>query len=228
MPFSQATIESVSPPSFENNLMTVEWTSSSPPGTWYQVYINLALVWDGQELSATVAVPSGAVNSCDVGTVLPGEQTTNFASSIGGLNLFVVLEWLGGSFESPNISGFNVYQSTIPGGAINFTTPVATITAYPQGIVTDGYGYGGYGQGGYGQAAGLYSWTSTALTTGLWSFGVKAFDSAGNLSTAQTCSVPIVAPPLEPSPFPDNTRLHYTFNGVLEEVTLIWNPSPSA
>lgn len=228
MPFSQTTILSVAPPSFKNNLMTVSWTSSSPPGTYYQIYINLALAWSGTELESTVAVPSSPVNSFDLGTVGPGEQTTNFSSSIAGSNLFAELTWLGGSFESVNLSGFYVYQSLIPGGPVSFAAPVATITAYPQGIKTDGYGYGGYGQGGYGAAAGSYSWTSQALTTGLWNFAVKPFDSAGNIGTAQTCSVPINAPPLPPALNPANTRLTYVFNSTTEEITLNWLASPSA
>lgn len=228
MPFSQATIESVAPPTFSNNLMTVSWTTTSPAGTWWQVYVNLKLVWFGTETTTTVAVPSGPVSSCDIGAVAPGEQTTDFSSTINGQNLFAQLSWLGGSFESAELAGFYVYMSAAPGGAINYAKPVATIPAYPQGITTDGYGYGGYGAGGYGQSAGTYGWTSEALTTGTWYFAVVPFDSAGNLGSAQTCAVPIVAPPLEPAANANNVRLTYTFNPSLEEITLNWLASPSA
>ena len=157
-----------------------------------------------------------------------GEQTTDYSSTIAGTNAFAELEWLGGTYEDPEIAGFHVYMGAVAGGAVNFTTPVATITAYPQGIITDGFGYGGFGQGGFGEAASTFSWTSNALTSGNWNFAIRAFDIAGNLSTAQTVTVPINVPPLEPAPYADATRLHYTFNAGTEEATLTWNASPSA
>ena len=228
MPFSDSTIISIAPPTFGPGTMTVSWTSSSPEGTWYQIYINLQLAWRGQTTTATVAVPAGPVNSCNIGTVLPGEQDTDFSSTFNGSNLFVKLEWQGGMFESPNLSGFYVYQSPTAGAAINYTTPVATIPAYSQGVVTDGYGQGGYGQGGYGSSANTYSWTSTALAGGLWNFAVAPFDTAGNVGTPQTCQVQIIAPPLEPAANPGGSRLTYSFNPSTEEATLTWLASPSA
>lgn len=229
MPFSQAAITSVAPPTFEQGLMTLSWVSTAPAGTWYQIYINLKLVWDGQiTTDVTVAVPSGPVNSCDIGTVAAGEQLTDFSSTIAGSNLFATLTWLGGSFESPDLVGFYVYQGLVAGGAVSFVKPVATIQAYPQGIVADGYGYGGYGQGGYGQSAGAYKWTSAALASGMWNFAVSPFDSAGNIGTPRTCSVPISAPPLEPAANAAGARLTYIYNPTLREVTLDWLASPSA
>jgi hypothetical protein len=227
MSFSQATITQVLPPAIENGIATFTWTSSSPPGTWYQLYVDLHLAWSGQVLTTTVAVPTGT-SSFDIGTVAAGEQNTDFSSTFSGTNLFANLSWLGGSFESIDLVGFYVYMGTTVGSAVDFTKPVATITAYPQSIIADGFGNGGFGDGGFGAAAGLYEWTSAALGAGVWNFAVKAFDSAGNLSTAMTCSVPIFAPPIEPAPFPDNSRLRYVFNATTEEATLTWLASPSA
>ena len=184
MGFSQATITSVAPPVFQYGFAKLSWTSSSPSGTWFQVYADLTLVWWGTQTTTTIPVPADT-SSIDIGTVGPGEQMTSFAASLEGTNRFASLSWDGGSYESIDIAGFHVYSGSTPGGAVSYTTPVATITAYPQGIITDGFGDGGFGDGGFGQAASTYNWTSGALAGGTWNFAVKAFDIAGNLSTAK-------------------------------------------
>lgn len=99
--------------------------------------------------------------------------------------------------------------------------------AYVAGIITEGFGYGGFGQGGFGQSAGTYSWTSQPLSGGTWNWGVKPFDTAGNEGPAQTAAVTIAAPPLPPAPFPDMTRLSYTYSSTTKQATLAWNASPS-
>ncbi|MHB8359794.1 MAG: hypothetical protein ACYDCP_09915 [Thermoplasmataceae archaeon] len=227
MGFSQATITSVSPPIFANGFATFSWASSAPAGTWFQVYVDLHLAWYGTTPRATVLVPAGQLQ-VDIGTVGPGEQTTDFSADIAGSNLFAELEWLGGTYESADLAGFHIYSGLVPGGAVNYGAPIATITAYPQGVITDGFGYGGFGQGGFGQAASTFAWTSSALPGGLWNFAVKSFDTAGNVSAPSTCSIAIEAPPLEPAAYSDGTRLHYTYSATTHEVTLNWNASPSA
>ena len=112
-------------------------------------------------------------------------------------------------------------------GGIDYTTILATVPAYVAGIITDGFGYGGFGQGGFGQSAGSYSWTSQPLSGGTWNWGVKPFDTAGNEGSAQTTAVTIAAPPLPPAPFPNMTRLQYTYTISTNQVTLDWNASPS-
>ena len=77
MGFSQATIEAVSPPQLRGNQVYVSWSSSSPAGTWFQVYVNQRLAWSGQRCWAWVPVPAGPVR-IDIGAVGPGEQDTEF------------------------------------------------------------------------------------------------------------------------------------------------------
>ena len=137
-----------------------------------------------------------------------------------------LLSWLGGTFEAPDIAGFQVYGSDTAGGSIDYTAVLADITAYPSGIYTDGFGLGGFGYGGFGEAASTYTWTSGSLTSGTWSFGVLPYDSAGNLGTAATTSILIEVPPLAPAVFSDGTRLKYTYNPSNFEATLYWNASP--
>ena len=133
------------------------------------------------------------------------------------------LSWLGGTFQDADIAGFHIYGEHTPGAGIDYTTILATVPAYVAGIITDGFGYGGFGQGGFGQSAGSYSWTSQPLSGGTWNWGVKPFDTAGNEGSAQTTAVTIAAPPLPPAPFPNVTRLQYTYNSSTNQVTLTWN-----
>ena len=184
-------------------------------------------MWWGQVTSTTVAIPS-AVASVDIGTVGPGEQMTSFASSINGTNRFAELSWMGGTYESPNIAGFYIYSGAAPGAAVSYTTPIGSVTAYPQSIYTDGFGDGGFGDGGFGEAASNYSYTAGPLAGGFWNFAVVAYDTAGNLSTPQTCTVLIVAPPLEPAADGNGVRMYYAYTASTFEATLTWNASPSA
>ena len=132
------------------------------------------------------------------------------------------LTWLGGSFLGTDIAGFRVYSGATPGGAVDYSSAVTDITAYPAGILTDGYGLGGYGAGGFGQVAGTYSWLSDPLVSGTWNFAVAPYDAAGNVGTAATTAQSIAVPPLEPGLFSDGVRLHYSYAQPAREVTLTW------
>ena len=59
MSFSQSSITSVSPPVQQGAQLLLSWTSSAPPGTVYQVYLNQQLAWTGVGLSCTIPVPDG-------------------------------------------------------------------------------------------------------------------------------------------------------------------------
>ena len=113
------------------------------------------------------------------------------------------LSWQSGTYTGADLAGFRIYSSDSPGGAIDYTTPLATITAYPVGDRTDGFGFGGFGGGGFGQAPGTYTWTSDPLAAGTWSFAIVSFDAAGNAGPAQTTTATITAPPREPAFFAD-------------------------
>jgi len=225
--FSQASILSVSPPVQYGTEILLSWTSNAPAGLVFQVYLDLQLVWTGSGTTAPIPLPYVAVSRIDIGTVGLANRYVSYASSLPGAPERVAeLSWLGGSYEGSDIAGFHVYGEHSPGSGIDYTTILGTVPAYTAGMITDGFGYGGFGQGGFGESAGSYSWTSGTLTSGTWQWGVKPYDQAGNEGTAQTTAVGITAPPLPPAPFPDRTRLHYTYSQPTKKATLTWNASP--
>jgi hypothetical protein len=227
MPFSQSTITAVNPPQYWGAQVYLSWTSSSPVGTWFQIYLDQALSWFGQSTSARLSVPPTGVTRVDIGTVDRGEEQTDFSSSLPvAPSRRAKLTWIGGTFEDPDIAGFQVFGSDSASGPIDYSTVLADITAYPLGIYTDGFGLGRFGYGGFGKSASTYTWISDSLTAGTWFYAVTPYDSAGNLGTTATVSIDIVAPPQSPAVFTDGLRLHYTFNASLEEATLVWNASP--
>jgi hypothetical protein len=237
MAFSQATILEVFPPQINGSQVFVSWSSSSPAGTWFQVYVNQQLAWSGQRCSTWVPIPAGPVR-IDIGAVDAGEQDTDFAASLPlAPSRRVQLTWQSGSYNGSDLAGFYVYGSDTPGGAVDYTTVLANITAYPLGISTAGFGLGGFGLGGFGQSASNYSWTSGPLDAGTWTFAIVPYDAAGNQGTAQTTTVTIASPPREPATFAGtSTRLQYSLLGFgqvgfgcggfgLPAATLTWNPS---
>ncbi len=225
-------------------MVFLAWTSSiAPAGSFFQVYENGALAYFGQRQSVWVPVPSGPVHF-DIGAIISGFGLDGFGAggfgSAAGLestdysaSLPVTpkrraeLSWQGGYFEGIDLAGFHVYGETHAGGGVNYARPLQTITAYPAGIDTSGFGLGGFGSGGFGAVAGTYDWTSEPLASGVWTFAVKPFDEAGNEGTAVTAAVTIAAPPLEPALGPDGvTRLWYTMIAGPRAV-LRWLASPS-
>ena len=240
MGFSQSTITAVNPPVYGNFQVYLSWQTTSPSGTWFQIYINQALAWWGQTTSARLVLGTTGPVRVDIGTVLAGEEQTSFASSLPSAPARrAELSWLGGTFEGPDIAGFQVWYSAAapigygdgkysdgPFDGVTLTTLEASITAYPSGIVTDGFGLGGFGLGGFGEVAGTYTWTSDPLSKGTYWYAVVPFDSAGNLGTPATTSVAIAVPPLEPPLFDDDTRLVYSYDAGEFEVTLNWNQTP--
>ena len=239
MGFSEATITGVNPPIYSGFQVYLSWTTTSPAGTWFQIYLNQVLSWWGQTTNARLVAPTIGVIRIDIGTVDPGEEQTSFAADLPAAPARrAELSWLGGTFESANIAGFQVWQSAAstgygdggygdgPFGGVELLELLATITAYPGGIATDGFGYGGFGYGGFGTAAGTYTWISDSLVNGTYYYAVVPFDSIGNLGTPAVTSVTIEGPPQPPALYPDGTRLKYTYNPLTDEVTLLWNASP--
>jgi hypothetical protein len=238
MAFSQATILDIFRPQVRGSQVYLSWSSSSPGGTWFQVYINRRLAWSGRRLWAWVPIPSGPVR-IDIGAVGVGEQSTDFSSALpGAVSRRVQITWQSGTYQGRDLAGFRVYGPDAPGKAVDYSGALADITAYPAGVTTDGFGLGGFGSGGFGQSAGQYAWTSGPLAAGTWSFAVVPYDDAGNEGTAQTTTVTIAGPPRAPAPFAGtSTRLQYALLGFgqvgfgsggfgLPAATLSWNPSP--
>ncbi len=210
--FSQATITEVFPPTLSGTALRIAWTSSSPDGTWFQVYLDNHLQWFGAATQAEIPYPTEFVH-ITVGSVGPGQEAVDFSSAMQTiLGDRVHLEWEGGTFEAIDIAGFHVYGSPAAGDDVNYTNILATIPAYPAGIILDGYGLGQYGDGGWGEAASYFNWTSGHLTSGIWTFGVKAFDQVGNESTTVEVSELIEVPPATMPFFPSTTScLRYTY-----------------
>jgi len=207
----------------------LEWDSSAPGGSIYQVYESGRLAWSGTATSCVLPSPAQDPARIEVGVVDPGEQFDDLSASLPappGGGRHATLKWEGGSYLAADLVGFNVYSGITAGGAVNYTTPLAYVEAYPQGIASDGYGLGGYGEGGYGQAIGSFTWRSEPLSGGTWNFAVVSVDRAGNEGTAVTTSVAINAPPLAPATNPAGLRLTYTYNATTRVPTLNWMASP--
>ena len=232
MPFDQSSITEVMPPVWDASALHIEWTSTAPLGTVFQVYINRVLTWHGTSRWVAITMPKSQVR-IDIGAVLPAEATTDFSALLPQApSPYARLSWLGGSYLDPSgnddVTGFRIYGATSAGGSIDMSTPLAEISAYPGGIITDGFGLGGFGQGGFGRAASSYSWTSEYLDSGVWSFAVVSVDAAGNTGAPAVTSVSIAAPPRPPAAFADGSRLRYTYQQATGTVTLYWQASPSA
>jgi hypothetical protein len=232
MPFDQSSITEVLPPVWDASVLQIEWISTAPLGTVFQVYINRVLTWHGTSRWVSITMPKSQVR-IDIGAVLPAEATTDFSSLLPvAPSPYALLSWMGGSYLDPtgndDVTGFRVYGASSPGGSIDMTSPMAKIPAYPGGIITDGFGLGGFGQGGFGRAASNYSWTSPYLDSGIWSFAVVSVDAAGNAGAPAVTSVSISAPPRPPAAFADGSRLRCTYNQKNQTVTLYWQASPSA
>ena len=220
------------PPAWDGSALQLEWNSTAPDGTLFQVYVGRALVWHGTSRWAAIPMPSCRAR-IDIGAVGPGEETTDFSNQLLAVSSDrAKLSWLGGTYLDPtgndDVVSFSVYGEHTPGGGIDYTTPQAEISAYPGGILTDGFGLGGFGQGGFGRAASLYEWTSPSLTTGPWSFAVVSVDAAGNAGSPALATVAITTAPRPPAAFPDGSRLKYSYNAAARTVTLNWQPSPDA
>jgi hypothetical protein len=228
--FDQSSIAEVKPPVWDGSSLHLEWTSTAPSGTVYQVYAGRSLVWNGTSTWVAIPMPASPVR-IDIGAVGPGEAATDFSTALPGAPQDrAQLSWLGGSYLDPtgndDVAGFLVYGEVSPGSGIDYQNPLAEINAYPGRILTDGFGLGGYGQGGFGRAASSYSWTSPALQTGNWSFAVASVDAAGNQGNAAITSTRILASPRPPAAFPDGSRLLYTYNPDTRTATLFWQASP--
>jgi len=225
--FSQATITSGPTCATDGDMFRVEWTSSDPDGTIFQVYLDGRLVWFGSNRSVLLPMPGTRV-SVQIGTVGATEGPTDFSSSlpaIPGSGNKVRLTWEGGRFIAPDTVQFRVFMNEIPGGAIG-TTPSATINVAPGGIYLDGYGVGGWNGGSWGYASVQYSWTTGPLLPGSYTFLVRAVDAAGNQGSAAIVFKTIAAPPRPPAANADGSRLTYTYNSGTRVPTLAWNAAP--
>jgi hypothetical protein len=228
--FSQSTISDLTLSRSGVELL-IAWSSSSPNGVFYQVYIGRRLAWTGTALRCLLPWPSGlgANTPIDVGTVGTSDRFTDYSGSLPATPANrVTLAWQGGTYLASDIAGFRIYASAVAGGAVSFASPIATIPAYPGGIILDGFGMGGFGQGGFGRAASTYSYTTGTYGNGVWTFAVVPYDQAGNAAGSPvTQTATIAAPPRPPAASSQGVRLTYAYNSTAHTVTLAWLASPA-
>lgn len=231
----------------EGSRVTLEWTSTAPAGTLYQIYLQGKLAWWGDELHATVGAPVGLVD-VQIGSVAAGELTTDFSQlgldslsfDVGGLDAAALslvtitnralLAW----------SGFGAAEYRIfEGGGAGFDhggfdlgsldgsagTLVGTVAAL-ESTSSDGLDTAGFDVGGLDLLGGNFSWTSDPLMRGTWNFSVVPYDTGGAAGTPSLATVTITAPPRSPTPNTAGKRLTYTYNGTTHAVTLNWLDSP--
>jgi hypothetical protein len=229
MPFDTTTITSVDFEIHSTGLI-VSWASTAELGTTYQVYVNAKLAWHGLTKTVTLPYPTDRIK-VDVGTVGPGEGSTDFSADLPVRPADKAeLAWLGGTYQdatgSDDIQGFKVYSSGAVNDYIDYDYELGSVEAYPGGIITDGFGLGGFGQGGFGRSASEYAGATNTLENGVWQFAIKPYDSVGNLGAASTVQIVIDGPPWPPAPYLDGSRLTYTYQQSVRQITLNWNASP--
>jgi hypothetical protein len=219
----RATVDDVS--------LLVEWDTTEPAGTVFQVYVDHLLTYSGTQTKVYLPYPAvGDTVNIDVGAVGAGESSTNFADSlpaVPGGGRYVNLEWEGGRWQGEDTAGFRVYQGAPPSGTIDYVNSVAEVPVDAAGIRTDpGFGSGWFGSGEFGDSGNIYHYMVGPLASGTWNFAIKPFDLAGNEGTAATDSAVIVAEPAPPAANASGSRLSYTYNGTTHKVTLTWLASP--
>lgn len=208
--------------------LQIRWSSSSPDGTTFQVYLDRRLAWNGKTRTARLpAISAGTPTLIEVVAVDPGEDTVNYADSFDALpGRAARVEWSGGRWQSLSLLRFDIYLSPGPGQPVSYTNPVGVAWA-PHEVAQDGYGIGGYGLGGYGYAEVRYSWTSRPLAPGVWTVGIIARDATGIPGVAAEASVTLAGPPRAPAAVPGQPRLAISVNPATRVPTLTWAASPS-
>ena len=227
MAFSQTTITNVSPRSISTGMVFLRWQSSSPAGTWFQVYLAEVLSWWGQSTSIWLPVPRryGPRRHRDRRRRRGADRL--FVVALLGAERRASIAWLGGTYEDDDIAGFHVYGPDAAGDPVDYSKVLATVPAYPAVDLHRRIRVRRFRLWRFRVRPSSYSWVTPLLGGGTWTFGVKPFDVAGNEGSAMTASVLDLRAPNEPAPFADRTRLHYTYSASTHEVTLNWNPSPA-
>jgi hypothetical protein len=180
MSFDQSTITSLFC-STEMGALNIDWTTTSPPRTWWQIYVNGQLAWRGQTTSASIPAPS--TNSrIDVGAVDSSDSMVRFTENLpASPKNRALLKWTGGMFQDELgvVAGFYVYSAT---GQSGFGLGGFGAGGLGSG---GGFGSGGFGVGGFGgdaytlgatPLANLPAYTNGITTTG---FGMGGFGSGG-------------------------------------------------
>lgn len=224
MPFDPSPI-SLLPLREDSGMLVIEWESTAPAGTAYQVYVGRRLAWYGTRTRADVPAPLAKAR-VDVGAVAPSEAAADLSAGLpAAYSESASLSWLGGRYLADDLQGFRVYSEPSPGAGVDYSGPVADLAAYVGDVYTDGWGMGGWGSGGWGSVASRYSWTSGPLGYGTWAFAVRPYDDAGNEGPPMTTIVAIAAPPPPPPIDPARgVRMWYEYDPTTRVATLRWLP----
>ena len=79
--FTQIYITQVFPPVQMGTELLISWTSDAPPGLWYQVYLDDALVWFGTSLQATIPLPADMAR-IDIGMVSSANRAIDYSGPL--------------------------------------------------------------------------------------------------------------------------------------------------
>ena len=145
MGFSQTTITSVNPPIYSGFQSTYLGHAAAPAQATESAVTAWAATGSagdglvpglsegaarlvGPDDLARIAMPTVGPVRIDIGTVLPGEEQTDFSADLPSAPARrAELSWLGGTFEDPDIAGFRVFGlMTAPVSAATGTGPDRT------------------------------------------------------------------------------------------------------
>lgn len=212
--FEPSVVTRVYPPQPTTAGLRLRWEATSPAGTFFQVYQSGYLVWCDAATTCVIPTPSGNVRF-EIGAVLASEKDLDFSASIAPAPLDrATLSWTGGPALGSDLAGFHVYGASQPGGAVDYSRPLATIPAYAGGAPVDGI------------SESNYAWTSEPLLSGSWTFAVKSFDVNGNEGAERSGTVVVNAAPKPPARGDDGNRLRYSYDPETYQVELSWLASP--
>ena len=134
MSFDHSTITSISK-TVERGALNIDWTTTSPRGTWFQVYVDGQLA--ARTRTTSVSIPKPSVGArIEIGAVDSADSQVRFTSSlpVAPANR-AELNWTGGLFLGTlgTVGGFYVYAA----------------------VPSSGFGLGGFGEGGFGAGGGF-------------------------------------------------------------------------
>jgi hypothetical protein len=184
MSFDQSTITSISK-TVERGALNIDWTTTSPRGTWFQVYVDGQLAARTRSTSVSIPKPPAGAR-IEIGSVDSADSQVRFTSSLPAAPANrAELNWTGGLFLDSlgTVGGFYVYTA-VPSGGFG-------LGGFGEGGfgAGGGFGTGGYGTGGFGGTtytldttplANIPAYTNGMTTAGfgMGGFGVGGFGSA--------------------------------------------------
>ena len=209
--------------------LLVQWEPFGSGGH-YQLYQDRKLVYFGDKPECVLPWPTRRCQF-DVLGVESVARSADYSADLPAADLGrPVLTWTGGKSLGSDLAGYRIYRSATAGGAVDYSAPVATVPLSDDGTDRTGWGLGGWSEGSWGTASVHHTWTGDTLPAGDWSFGVAAYDSAGNeVATPSEVTVTLGTNPRPPAADPaTGARLSLSYNSGTRVPTLTWLASPDA